>query len=169
MKDYSDACLSQLTTEVGKLLTSKSLMLVTAESCTGGWVAKCCTDIAGSSVWFERGLVSYSNNAKQDLLGISTETLQQFGAVSKQTVCEMAVGALHQSRAQISVAITGIAGPDGGSREKPVGTVWFAWATTKDDVTALCHQCKGDREMIRRQSVHVALKGIIEKTIQNWN
>jgi len=169
MNDYSDDCLSLLSTEVGELLTAQSLSLVSAESCTGGWVAKCCTDIAGSSIWFERGFVSYSNNAKQNLLDVNPETLQRFGAVSKQTVCEMATGALLNSNAQISVAITGIAGPNGGSDDKPVGTVWFAWATVDSEITTLCHHFEGDREMVRRQSVHVALEGVLEKTMQNWN
>ena len=159
----SDSILEQLANQSGLLLQDKSWLLATAESCTGGWVAKCCTDITGSSAWFERGFITYSNQSKHDLLNIRQTTLQQFGAVSEQTVTEMAQGALANSSADISVAITGIAGPDGGSIDKPVGTVWFAWATKNTDVRTECHRFTGDREAVRRQAVATALKGIINK------
>ena len=162
MQTNSDAGLQQLTTQVAKCLLECNLMLSSAESCTGGWLAKCCTDIAGSSTWFERGVVTYSNQSKQDLLSVKPSTLSQFGAVSEQTVIEMAQGILTHSTADISVAITGIAGPDGGSNDKPVGTVWFAWAAKNDICIAECHHFEGDRETIRRKAVFVALNGIIK-------
>ena len=121
MQDYSDATLYQLTQQLAQALQSKGLRLVTAESCTGGWLAKCCTDLAGSSGWFEGGIVSYSNQIKQQHLDVQLSTLEKYGAVSEQTVIEMASGAIQNFNADISVAISGIAGPDGGSVEKPVG------------------------------------------------
>ena len=108
-------------------LVARNEMLATAESCTGGWVAKVCTDLAGSSAWFDRGFVTYSNQAKQDMLGVSATTLDTCGAVSEEVVTEMVNGALAGSRAGWALAISGVAGPDGGTAEKPVGTVWFAW------------------------------------------
>ncbi len=161
MNSFSDEDLKQLTLQVAHALRQGNKMLTTAESCTGGWVAKCCTDIAGSSTWFERGFVSYSNQSKQDMLGVKTETLSAFGAVSKQTVLEMAQGALKHTNTNISVAISGIAGPDGGSDDKPVGTVWFAWAT-KNSAKSELHHFSGDRDAIRRQAVATALEGIIK-------
>lgn len=149
-------------TQLSTLLSAQKRMLVTAESCTGGWLAKCCTDIPGSSVWFERGFVSYSNQAKQDLLNVAESTLRQYGAVSEQTVIEMAQGALANSRADLSVAITGIAGPDGGTDDKPVGTVWLAWATKTAPIETACHHFNGDRNAIRQQAVIYALQGIIK-------
>src|ERR1035437_4219013 len=118
--------LTTLATLVGAKLRAKGLMLTTAESCTGGWVAQAVTAIAGSSAWFERGFVTYSDAAKQEMLGVSARTLAAHGAVSEQTARKMAIGALAHSHAQVALAITGIAGPDGGSAEKPVGTVCFA-------------------------------------------
>jgi len=162
MQIISDADLQQLTVELGQSLVQKGLYMATAESCTGGWVAKCCTDIAGSSAWFNCGFVTYSNQSKQQLLGVSATSLQQFGAVSEETVIEMAEGALVHSGADISVAITGIAGPDGGSKHKPVGTIWFAWAIKNNHIKTKCQHFQGDRESIRRQAVEFALKGIIE-------
>ena len=122
---------NDISTTVAQLahrLVERGVMLVAAESCTGGWLAKACTDLPGSSAWFERGFVTYTNEAKQEMLGVTAETLQAHGAVSEPTVAEMAAGALAHSRAQISVSISGIAGPGGGSEEKPVGTVCFGWA-----------------------------------------
>ena len=128
MQDYSDATLYQLTQQLAQALQSKGLRLVTAESCTGGWLAKCCTDLPGSSAWFEGGIVSYSNQLKQQHLGVQPNTLEKYGAVSEQTVIEMASGAIQNFNADISVAISGIAGPDGGSVDKPVGTVCFSFS-----------------------------------------
>lgn len=143
---------------IGKLLIQKHLLLTTAESCTGGMVAEVITSIPGSSSWFERGFVTYSNQAKQEMLGVRQSTLEKFGAVSAETAQEMAEGALRHSHAQISIAVTGIAGPDGGSAEKPVGTVWFALAgknlTTKT-VQQLFH---GDRQTIREQATEFGLQ-----------
>jgi nicotinamide-nucleotide amidase len=137
-------------------------MLATAESCTGGWVAQAVTAIAGSSAWFERGFVTYSNDAKHELLGVSTGTLQKFGAVSEETAREMARGALARSRAGVAVAVTGIAGPGGGSAAKPVGTVCFAWAGRRGLVRSEIRRFRGGRESVRRQSVIRALEGILE-------
>src|SRR3990170_6882256 len=116
-----------LAAQVGALLKAHGLMLATAESCTGGGVAQAITDVAGSSAWFERGFVTYSNLAKQQMLGVSEATLKQYGAVSEAVVREMVAGALKNSTAQVALAVSGIAGPDGGTADKPVGTVWFAW------------------------------------------
>ena len=137
-------------------------MLATAESCTGGWIAKCCTDMAGSSAWFDRGFITYSNAAKQDMLGVRAETLAQYGAVSEAVVAEMATGALRHSQAHIAVAVSGIAGPSGGSPEKPVGTVCFAWAMRNGEVLTKTCQFAGDREAVRWQSVVFALNGILQ-------
>jgi nicotinamide-nucleotide amidase len=162
MKKISDASLRTRLSEVAALLLNQEKTLVTAESCTGGWVAKCCTDLAGSSAWFDRGFVTYSNNAKQEQLGVDADTLLKHGAVSLAVVEEMALGALINSRADISVAITGIAGPDGGSEQKPVGTVWIGWGIRNGGVHSICFQFDGDRESIRKQAVFEALGGIIK-------
>ncbi|MCG7874658.1 MAG: nicotinamide-nucleotide amidohydrolase family protein [Candidatus Thiodiazotropha lotti] len=147
--------------ELAELLRARSDRLVVAESCTGGWVAKVLTDLPGSSDWFDRGYVSYSNQAKQSMLGVSAETLAQFGAVSLQTVREMTQGALQQSGADLALAVSGIAGPGGGSQDKPVGTVCFSWQTTnRDPLLELC--CfAGDREEVRLQTVEHALRQLI--------
>ncbi len=155
--------LEALANRLAAVLPRRGEMLVTAESCTGGWVAKICTDLAGSSVWFERGFVTYSNASKHELLGVSTETLERQGAVSEQTVREMAAGALRNSRAQWAVAISGVAGPGGGSREKPVGTVWFAWAGPAGWLVSRCHRFDGDRNAVRRQAVATALSVMAER------
>lgn len=152
--------LEDLATALGQRLLARRWMLVTAESCTGGWVAQAATAVAGSSRWFERGLVSYSNQAKQDLLGVSPATLAAHGAVSEATAREMALGALARSPAQVSVAVTGIAGPDGGTPDKPVGTVCFAWASAGGELLSARHRFAGDREAVRRQSVAFALEGL---------
>ncbi len=143
-------------------LTQRGWMLATAESCTGGWIAKCCTDVAGSSAWFDRGFITYSNAAKQDMLGVRAETLAQYGAVSEAVVAEMATGALRHSQAHIAVAVSGIAGPSGGSPEKPVGTVCFAWAMRNGEVLTKTCQFAGDREAVRWQSVVFALDGVVQ-------
>jgi len=136
-------------------------MLVTAESCTGGWAAQAVTAIAGSSAWFERGFVTYSNEAKQELLGVSKRTLRKFGAVSEETAREMARGALGRSRGSIALAVTGVAGPGGGSRTKPVGMVCFAWARGRS-VWSETLRLKGNRDAVRRQSVLHALRGVLK-------
>jgi nicotinamide-nucleotide amidase len=139
----------------------RRLLIATAESCTGGWAAQVITHTAGSSAWFERGFVTYSNQAKVDMLGVRTETLDQFGAVSQETAVEMAEGALKNSNALISLAITGIAGPTGGSPGKPVGTVCFAWCRLGETAVAETAAFSGDREAIRRQAVIHALRGLL--------
>ena len=149
-----------------KELSAASRSVATAESCTGGWIAKSLTDIAGSSACFGHGIVSYSNGAKEALLGVSPVTLLQHGAVSEATVCEMAEGVLHLSGADFSVAVSGIAGPEGGSDEKPVGTVWLGWSYRKDgnvNTEATRHHLQGDREAVRAQSVALALQGVRER------
>ncbi len=152
----------RLSARVGKLLKDRGLMLVTAESCTGGWVAQVVTSVSGSSDWFDRGFVSYSNHSKQEMLGIKPETLDRHGAVSAEVAKEMAVGALTNSRAQVSVAISGIAGPAGGTPNKPIGTVWLAWAMEGKEARCRSTHFAGDREMVRQQAVMAALQGIID-------
>ena len=140
--------------------------VATAESCTGGWIAKAITDVAGSSACFAYGIVSYSNGAKESILGVSSQTLEANGAVSEPVVREMADGALSLSGADIAVAVSGIAGPDGGTDEKPVGTVWFAWAVRDGDQHRIETDCKhfgGDREAIRELTVAHALQGVLER------
>jgi nicotinamide-nucleotide amidase len=148
--------------EVVHALKRQGLMLATAESCTGGWVAQVITSVAGSSEWFERGFVAYTNLAKREMLGVSTTILSRYGAVSEQTARAMAEGALTHSHAQVALAITGIAGPSGGTPEKPVGTVCFAWAVKKCDTISRKQVFSGDREAVRRQSVAMALQGLLE-------
>ena len=150
---------------VGELLAAGKSM-TTAESCTGGWIAKSLTDNSGSSGCFAYGMVSYSNGAKESLLGVNPATLDEHGAVSEAAVREMADGALHLSGADFAAAVSGVAGPNGGSEEKPIGTVWFAWATrTKDkpDIDAEKRLLKGDRDQIRAQTVVIALQGVRER------
>jgi len=153
--------MNELTQKVGAALKERGLMLVTAESCTGGWAAMEVTAIAGSSDWFERGYVTYSNAAKREALGVAEETLERHGAVSEQTAREMAAGALKNGRGQVALAITGVAGPTGGSRDKPVGTVCFAWAHGSK-ISSQTRRFDGDRESVRRQSVLHALQGVLE-------
>lgn len=150
-----------LAAQVGGLLKAHGLKLVTAESCTGGGVAQAITDVAGSSAWFERGFITYSNLSKQQMLGVSKETLDQRGAVSEAVVREMVAGALANSAAQVALAVSGIAGPEGGTPDKPVGTVWFAWGLKNGTVQAWHHQFNGNRAEVRAQSVHVALQGVL--------
>lgn len=154
--------LTTLATLVGARLRAKGLMLATAESCTGGWVAQAVTAISGSSEWFERGFVTYADAAKQEMLGVSARTLAAHGAVSEQTALEMAAGALAHSRAHVAIAITGIAGPSGGSPEKPVGMVCFAWAARGGLPSAETRRFDGDRESVRRQAVIAALQGMLK-------
>ena len=147
---------------LARLLTERGQRLAVAESCTGGWIAKVLTDIPGSSLWFERGFLTYSNASKQEMLGVPGAILHSAGAVSEQVVSAMASGALVFSPADFSLAVSGIAGPGGGSEEKPVGSVWLAWARRSDAevITRLEHFC-GDREEVRRQAVMAALTGLV--------
>lgn len=149
--------LEQQAATLGERMLEKGWWLASAESCTGGWVAQTVTAVAGSSGWFDRAFVTYSNEAKQDMLGVSQQTLLDQGAVSEAVVLEMAQGALDKSRADLSVAISGVAGPGGGTTDKPVGTVWFAWGSRTKGVKASCHRLFGDREQVRRQAVRIAL------------
>lgn len=154
--------LTELAVLLGCRLKACQLVLATAESCTGGWVAECVTSVAGSSDWFDRGFVTYSNAAKVEMLGIDAGLLQLNGAVSEATVQAMAAGALQFSRAQVSVAVSGIAGPGGGVDDKPVGTVWFAWQREGQPGATRRHRFEGDRQSVRQQAVVVALQGLIK-------
>jgi nicotinamide-nucleotide amidase len=151
-----------LAVRLGELALERKVMVASAESCTGGLVAGAITDVAGSSGWFERGFVTYSNRAKIEQLGVDPELIARHGAVSEQTVKAMAQGAEAASGAQWTVAVTGIAGPAGGSPDKPVGTVWFAWAGPKG-VEALHRRLDGDRAAVRAASVAIALKGLVDR------
>lgn len=151
-----------LAAEVGAALSRAGLMLATAESCTGGWVAECVTDVAGSSGWFDRGFVTYGNAAKSELLGVDPYTIETHGAVSEATVRSMAAGALQHSRARVAVAVSGIAGPTGGTPDKPVGTVWFAWQRLGADCRTKLMRFEGNRRDVRRQAVAVALQGVLD-------
>jgi nicotinamide-nucleotide amidase len=153
--------MDDLARRVGERLAASGQVLATAESCTGGWVAQAITAIAGSSDWFDRGFVTYSNEAKQEMLGVRAETLKRHGAVSEETAREMAQGALSRSKATLALAVTGIAGPAGGSPEKPVGMVCFAWAG-KQGASSETLRFSGDRESVRRQSVLHALEGVLK-------
>jgi nicotinamide-nucleotide amidase len=155
--------LATLAALVGARLKAKGLVFATAESCTGGWVAQAITSVSGSSDWFDRGFVTYSNDAKREMLGVREETLARHGAVSEETAREMAAGALTASRAQVALAITGVAGPTGGTPQKPVGMVCFAWALPGGRVESATKHFDGDRESVRRQSVVFALQGMLER------
>ncbi|MGR5066548.1 nicotinamide-nucleotide amidase [Photobacterium sp. DNB22_13_2] len=156
-----------LAQQVGQVLALRNWVAVTAESCTGGGVSTAITDIAGSSAWFDRAFVTYSNEAKQEMLGVSVETLTQYGAVSEQVVAEMVMGALAHSRGDIAVAISGIAGPGGGSEEKPVGTVCFGWADQTGQLKVETCLFDGDRQEVRQQAVEKALSGLIALMAQS--
>ncbi|HEX9301536.1 MAG TPA: CinA family protein [Casimicrobiaceae bacterium] len=151
-----------LAADLGHALATRGWKVATAESCTGGLVAGAITDISGSSEWFDRGFVTYSNEAKVELLGVRPETLSAFGAVSEETVREMVAGALARSGANVAVAVTGIAGPTGGTPQKPVGLVWLAWATAGSVVVA-SHHFPGDRAAVRDATVVMALEGLLEQ------
>ncbi|MCC8559865.1 CinA family protein, partial [Xanthomonas vesicatoria] len=155
-----DHDLLQLAESLSAQLRAARERLVTAESCTGGWIAKAMTDIAGSSDWFDCGMVAYSYEAKQALLRVRPQTLEVHGAVSRETVIEMVSGALVTSGGSIAVAVTGIAGPGGGSEDKPVGTVWIGWKRRGGYATAQLFQFDGDRDAVRRQTVVAALRGL---------
>jgi len=154
--------MEELARSVGERLKSAAAMLVTAESCTGGWVAQAVTSVAGSSEWFERGFIAYSNDAKRELLGVRAETLSRHGAVSEETAREMARGALERSRGTLALAVTGIAGPGGASAGKPVGMVCFAWARRAGAVSSETRNFRGDRQSVREQSVIRALEGALQ-------
>ena len=158
-----DAELYELSGRVGDALKARNLMMAAAESCTGGWIGQAITMVPGSSKWFDRAFVTYTNEAKQEMLGVSAETLNEFGAVSEQTVREMVAGALARSRANIAVAVSGIAGPDGGSRKKPVGTVLLAWGEKGGGIKAQAVHFQGDRDAVRRQTVIAALEGVLAR------
>lgn len=158
----TDAQLNELATRVGEVLLAQSQTLVTAESCTGGWIAKTVTDVVGSSAWFDCGLTAYSYEAKQGLLGVRPETLINQGAVSEACVLEMVSGALIHSGAGVAVAVTGIAGPSGAIEGKPVGTVWIAWKRRRGYPVMRLFHFDGDREAVRRQTVASALEGLLE-------
>lgn len=144
-------------------------MLVTAESCTGGWLGQAVTSVAGSSAWYERGFITYSNLSKCEMLGVQQATLDQYGAMSPQTAQEMVLGALSRSHAQVGVSITGIAGPDGGTAMKPVGMICFAWATRDGRVRQETRYFKEDRDTIRQLSVAAALQGVVHLLTDTTN
>lgn len=157
--EISDASLIAQAQAVSEALLARGQTMVTAESCTGGWIAKVLTDIAGSSQWFECGVVAYSYEAKEALLGVSPQTLERTGAVSQETVVEMVSGALARYGASVAVAVTGVAGPSGGTHDKPVGTVWIGWKRRGGYARAQLFHFDGDREAVRRQTVAAALDG----------
>jgi nicotinamide-nucleotide amidase len=162
----TDANLKRLAARVGRRLLKQHRHVATAESCTGGWIAKTLTDIAGSSQWFVEGFVTYSNGSKVQRLGVPLAVLEKQGAVSESTVRAMAAGALRRSKAQVAVAVTGIAGPDGGTAGKPVGTVWLGWATRRGRtirVAAKLKHFRGNRDAVRRKTVRVALQGLLTR------
>jgi nicotinamide-nucleotide amidase len=154
--------LYSLAERVGHALKQKGVMLASAESCTGGWVGEAVTAVPGSSEWFERGFITYTNAAKQEMLGVRESTLAAHGAVSEATVLEMAAGALANSRATIAVSVSGVAGPSGGTATKPVGMVCIGWCVRGSTPFAVTRNFRGDRESVRRQSVVVALEGVLE-------
>jgi len=160
--DENQEDLFNLAKIVGERLKSHGFYLASAESCTGGWLGQVLTAVVGSSEWYERGFITYSNLSKNEMLQVSTVTLTQYGAVSLEVAQEMALGALKNSHAQISVAITGIAGPGGGSDIKPVGTVCFAWTLKNESMNRKQFLFKGNREAVRQQAVKIALLGILE-------
>lgn len=150
----------RLVQNLASLLMKCGWTMATAESCTGGWIAKCCTDLAGSSAWFDRGFVTYSDRAKYELLGVESSTLKKAGAVSKATAIEMAEGARQRAGVSAALAVTGIAGPGGGTADKPVGMVWFAWSLEGCQASSEVMQFQGDRDAVRRQTVVHALSGL---------
>lgn len=163
----NDEQLQQLSHRIGEQLKRRQATVTAAESCTGGWIAKVFTDISGSSAWFERGFVTYSNEAKQQMVGVQDTTLQQHGAVSEQTVREMATGAAKAAAAEYAIAVSGIAGPEGGTPDKPVGTVWFAIVGPEGRVLAQRQIFAGDRDAVRRQSVAWVLQTLLDEFLIN--
>lgn len=156
--------LLHLSHQAGDRLGARGWLLATAESCTGGGLAALITEVPGSSRWFDRGFVTYSNRSKEQMLGVKRQTLQNFGAVSQEVVEEMVQGALNQSDAQVAVAISGVAGPVGGSAEKPVGTVWLAWGAKTVWVESRCFHFSGDRQQVRLLALEEALLGLLKRT-----
>jgi nicotinamide-nucleotide amidase len=148
--------------QIGSALKSHGLTLATAESCTGGAVASAITDIAGSSEWFERGFITYSNEAKREMLGVTQDTLMRYGVVSEAVVRDMVAGALYHSHAQLALAVSGIAGPAGGTLNTPIGTVWFAWGIKGGQCVACLHHLSGNRAEIRMRSVRIAFQGVLD-------
>ncbi|MEN3206871.1 nicotinamide-nucleotide amidase [Klebsiella pneumoniae] len=162
----TDSELMQLSEKIGRALKARGATVTTAESCTGGWIAKAITDIAGSSAWFERGFVTYSNEAKSQMIGVSEATLRDNGAVSEPVVVEMAIGRC-AARADYAISVSGVAGPDGGSVEKPVGTVWFGVASVSGQGVTRRECFAGDREAVRRQATAYALNLLWQQFLQN--
>ena len=157
-----ETSIEELVQQLATKLTEKGWMLATAESCTGGMIAAACTDLAGSSQWFDRGFVTYSNEAKTEMLGVPAELIEKHGAVSEEVVRAMAEGAIRHSRAQVSIAVTGIAGPGGGSKEKPVGTVWVGWCVDGNTLTNCLH-LDGRRATIRTSTLTNALQYLLHR------
>ena len=158
----SEQELTELAEQLGECMKAKGMKLASAESCTGGWLAKIITDIPGSSAWFTGSVVSYSNEAKQSLLGVNESTLNEFGAVSGETVLEMTDGLFSHTDADVAVSISGIAGPDGGTDDKPVGLVWLSWGKRDKSVFANPFNFDGDREDVRKQSIKQALNCLLD-------
>lgn len=154
-----ETCVARL----ASALRARAWIMACAESCTGGWISKSCTDQAGSSAWFDRGYISYSYPAKTEMLGVTEERLLQFGAVSAEIAADLATGALIRSGVQAALAVTGVAGPGGGTDIKPVGTVWFAWAIEGRDLETEMRLFPGDRDAVRRQTVLHALRGLLQR------
>ena len=162
MQQVTESELRELAEQLGECMKAKGMMLASAESCTGGWLAKIITDIPGSSAWFTGSVVSYSNEAKQSLLGVNESTLNEFGAVSGETVLEMSDGLFAHTDADVAVSVSGIAGPDGGTEEKPVGLVWLSWGKRDKSVFANPFNFDGDREEVRKQSIKQALNCLLD-------
>jgi len=154
--------LNDLAEQLGTCLRSNNMILATAESCTGGWLAKIITDIPGSSAWFTGSIVSYSNDAKQRLLGVSERTLNEFGAVSSETVLAMTNGLFANTSANVVVSVSGIAGPDGGTEDKPVGLVWLSWGKREKSIYAHSFHFEGNRDQVRKQAIKQALNGLLD-------
>lgn len=166
MADHADITRSALAAQLGDALKIRGWMLALAESCTGGLAAQSITSIAGSSAWFDRGFITYSNAAKTEMLGVPSTTLDNYGAVSEQTALAMAIGALSNSHAQLSGSITGIAGPDGGTAEKPVGTVCFGWVSKNKPAKAATQHFQGTREEVRQQAAIFLMAKLIESATE---
>jgi nicotinamide-nucleotide amidase len=165
LQNFKTKNIKSLALELGDVLGRNEFKVATVESCTGGGVAFAITDIAGSSAWFEKSWVTYSNQAKHEEVGVSLDTLEQFGAVSPEVVAEMAVGGLDKSGANLCIAISGIAGPGGGSETKPVGLVWFAIASSANPIRTFSRCFNGDRAQVRQQAISLSLKELIDSTV----
>ncbi len=161
-RELGDREIGGLVQRLAANLLSRGWTMATAESCTGGWIAKCCTDLAGSSAWFDRGFVTYSNQAKQEMLGVEATVLETEGAVSKATAIAMAEGARHWAGVNAALSVSGIAGPDGGTADKPVGTVWFGWSLEGQPVVSEVIHFQGGRDAVRWQTLVHALSGLVD-------